>query len=149
MERLALDLGRWIPLGHGQRCLKVEGTSSPNPLALLPPHPAQRGLEQHPSPPTVTLPFPRLQPEHPRCWGGISRWDSHPSRLHAPSPDLQRQPSHCEYLKPTGVHVTLWGRAWVTLGTILLPILLPPEICLWSCTPELASARRHAVRVLF
>lgn len=127
----------------------MEATSSPDPLVLLPPHPAQRGLEQHPSRPTVTLPFPRLQPEHPRCRGGISHQDSHPSGLHAPSPDLQGQPSHCEYLKPTGVRVPVRGRAWVMLGTILLPILLPLEICLWSCTPELASAHRHAVRVLF
>lgn len=66
---MLLDVGRRIPLGHGRRWMKMEGTGSPNPLALLPSQ--QTGLGAAPIAP-FTLPFLRLQLEHPEFRGGHS-----------------------------------------------------------------------------
>uniref|UniRef100_A0A8C0UEU4 Colony stimulating factor 1 n=1 Tax=Cyanistes caeruleus TaxID=156563 RepID=A0A8C0UEU4_CYACU len=58
-----------IPPGHGRRWMKVEGISSPDPLALLPSQ--QPGFGAAPIAP-FTLPFLRLQLEHPEFLGGQS-----------------------------------------------------------------------------
>lgn len=85
-----LDGGWRIPLGHGQRWLKMEGINSLNPPRL----------EQHPSP-------PRLHPASPEASAGASQMLERGGNISRrdPSPDLQLQPSHCEYLKPTGARV--------------------------------------------
>jgi len=146
METLVLAVGWWIPLGHGRRWLKMEGPSSPNPPALLPPRHGGVWSSTHRFPA-----FPEASSAGASQMPGISRRDPHPPglRLHDPSPILQLQPSHCEYLKPAGAVSPRGAGLW---GWRLAPSRSPSSCRRRSGSgpaPELASARRRAVRVWF
>lgn len=105
--------------------------------------PAQRGWSStHHLPPCFTLPCLRLQLEHPGRWEKGAGTGAAPG---AARPQLQ--PSHCEYLKPTGARVSArdWARGW------RLAPSRSPSSCRRSAGAvlELASARPCAVTVLF